>query len=109
MLEPLAFDINSLLASVGILGVIGFVAGWLAKKAVKGLILLGVLFAIGLGYLSSQGVITVSWTNFYNWLQSLSGSPAVTTIWTTITQTVAQIIPLLGGFGVGFLLGFLKG
>lgn len=107
-------DISSLLPTIGGFSgaaAVGALLGYGFKKLVKFLLIIlagiATLIGIPLGYLSYKGIITVDWIALYNLIQSsvTSGASFVT----GLIQTMTIGLPILGGFGTGFVLGFQKG
>jgi uncharacterized membrane protein (Fun14 family) len=90
---------------------IGALLGYGFKKLLKVLlvILAGIAAIVGipLGYLTYKGIITVNWNALYTLMQSTVTSSA--SFIASLIQTVSIGIPVLGGFGTGFAVGFQKG
>ena len=91
-------------------GLLGFATGFAIKKIMKlAFIILG-LFALALGYLEYQKIISVNWVTLENQTQSIMTS-AIHKL-SVVTQNMGHEIPIgLGviGFMPGLALGILKG
>ena len=99
------------LASFGGAATVGAALGWSFKKLLKVLLVvlaaLTALFAIPLGYLTYEGVITINWDRLYVLLDS--AAYASVSWLSNLAQTVAVAVPAFGGFATGFAVGFQKG
>ena len=107
-------DLSSLLPAIGGFSgaaAVGALLGYGMKKLLKVLMIvlaaLAAIVALPLGYLSYKGIITIDWNALYNLLQTTLTSAA--TFIAGLIQTVSIGIPVLGGFGTGFVVGFQKG
>lgn len=107
-------DINSLLPAIGGFSgaaAIGALLGYGFKKLLKVLLIIlagiATIVAVPLWYLISNHIITVDWTALQNMLQTSVTYGAG--LLTTLVQSISIGIPVLGGFGTGFLIGFKKG
>ena len=99
ILSPLAYQL-------GIGGIGGFVVGYAFKKLSKLIIVLIGLFIIVLLYLGTQGIISVNYKALWEALEgsfSFAGQAAGWLI------GLISILPFMGSFIVGFLLGFKLG
>ncbi|MEM0364185.1 MAG: FUN14 domain-containing protein [Candidatus Nitrosocaldus sp.] len=105
-MDPLG--VGGLLTSqIAIGGIIGFFIGFTIKKITKvALFILGIFF-IALLYLEYNGYIVINYAKFEEAFgkigSSIAGQLAVP------ATPILTNIPLLGGFGVGFIIGLKKG
>ncbi len=105
-MDPLG--VGGLLTSqIAIGGIIGFFIGFAIKKITKvALFILGIFF-IALLYLEYNGYIVINYAKFEEAFgkigSSIAGQLAVP------ATPILTNIPLLGGFGVGFIIGLKKG
>ena len=90
---------------------IGALLGYGFKKLLKVMVIIlagiAAIVAVPLGYLSYKGIITVDWNALYALMQSAITSSAG--LIANLIQSVSIGIPVLGGFGTGFAVGFQKG
>jgi uncharacterized membrane protein (Fun14 family) len=96
----------SLVYQLGIGGVGGFVVGFTVKKISKLIIFLIGLLIIVLLYLGTQGIISINYEALWKALAdsfSFAGQAAGWLI------ALVSLIPFMGSFIVGFLLGFKLG
>lgn len=85
---------------------IGFALGYASKKVLKlGLIVLAVFF-VALQGLSYLDVITIDWKRAIDVVNDLILNLNENR---TVLDFVKDRVPTLGGFGVGYLLGFRRG
>ena len=102
----------SLLATqIGFGGTLGFLLGYGLKKIAAILLkiaaVLSAMFALGLSWLASIGVITVNYNAFTSAFgNSLTGAMGALVGSLSI---MAQVLPIGGSFGLGFYLGAKKG
>lgn len=87
--------------------ILGFAAGYAAKKALKiALIIVGFFTAVLLG-LEYYGVITVNWDKLALLVEkAISGAEAATA---SLKAYVISQLPFAGSFLAGFALGFRYG
>jgi uncharacterized membrane protein (Fun14 family) len=98
--------ISPLVYQFGIGGVGGFIVGYAIKKISKlAAILIGLIILLLL-YLSTQGIISINFEALFNAVSGLFGSAGQAASWLV---GVISIIPFMGSFVVGFLLGFKLG
>jgi uncharacterized membrane protein (Fun14 family) len=100
-------NVQSLMSFGGSAG-LGAGVGWVVKKVTKVLAKLavgvGVLYLGSLGYLASQGVISVNWDKLSALISQLTTSAtSAATYLVNLGMTVAP------GFFLGALAGFAKG
>jgi len=96
----------SLVYQLGIGGVGGFVVGFTVKKISKLIIFLIGLLIIVLLYLGTSGIISINYGALWEALKgsfSFAGQAAGWLI------ALVSLIPFMGSFIVGFLLGFKLG
>ncbi len=84
----------------------GFIVGFALKKITKLFIVIIGLFVVALLYLSIQGVININYTALWNTIASGLGVAGSAASWVV---GVISVVPFIGSFGVGFLLGFKIG
>ncbi|MEM2994635.1 MAG: FUN14 domain-containing protein [Candidatus Bathyarchaeia archaeon] len=87
---------------LGIGGMGGFIVGYAIKKLSKLIAFLMGLFIIALMYLGVKGIININWGKFFEEL--MGGLETVEWLIGLIS-----ILPFIGSFAVGFLLGFKVG
>jgi len=99
ILSPIVFELG--LGAVG-----GFVVGFALKKLAKLFIVLIGIFVIALLYLGTSGVISINfgalWSMIGGWLGGASGAVS----WLV---GLISLLPFIGSFMVGFLLGLKIG
>ena len=99
ILSPLAYQL-------GIGGVGGFVVGYAFKKISKLIIVLIGLFIIALLYLGTSGIININYQRLFDALANSLGLAREAAGWLI---GLISLLPFLGSFIVGFLLGFKLG
>jgi uncharacterized membrane protein (Fun14 family) len=105
-------SLATLLATqIGLGGTLGFLLGYGLKKIaaviLKILALVAALFALGLTWLASIGVVTVNFNAFTSTLDnSFTGTMAALI---SSFAVIGQVFPIGGSFGLGFYLGAKKG
>jgi len=96
---------------IGFGGTLGCLLGFGLKKVativLKILALVAGLFALGLTWLASIGVITVNFNAFTSSVENTFAG-AISALIGSLTFA-AQILPIGGSFGLGFYLGAKKG
>jgi uncharacterized membrane protein (Fun14 family) len=98
--------ISPLVYQFGVGGVGGFIVGYAIKKISKlAAILIGLIILLLL-YLSTQGIISINFEALFNAVSGLFGATGQAASWLV---GVISIIPFMGSFVVGFLLGFKLG
>ncbi|MEM3577161.1 MAG: FUN14 domain-containing protein [Candidatus Bathyarchaeia archaeon] len=98
--------ISPLVYQLGIGGVGGFIVGFALKKLSKLILILVGLFIIALIYLSTQGIININYEALWRAVSNLFGLAGEAFSWFV---HVLALIPFIGSFIVGFLLGFKLG
>jgi uncharacterized membrane protein (Fun14 family) len=91
---------------LGLGGVGGFIAGFALKKLTKLVIVVIGLFVLALLYLSIQGVININYAALWNTIANGLGAATGAASWVV---GVVSVLPFIGTFAVGFLLGFKIG
>ena len=99
ILSPLAYQL-------GIGGIGGFVVGYAFKKISKLIIVLIGLFIIALLYLGTSGIININYDKLFGALANSLGLVGEAAGWLI---GLISILPFMGSFIVGFLLGFKLG
>jgi len=100
-----------LATQIGLGGTLGFLLGYGLKKIaaviLKILALVAALFALGLAWLASIGIVSVNFNAFTSTLDnSFTGAMAALI---SSFAFFAQAFPIGGSFGLGFYLGAKKG
>jgi len=96
----------SLVYQLGIGGVGGFLAGYAIKKISKLILVLIGLLVIFLLYLGTQGIIGINYEALWDALASLLDFAGQAATWLI---GLISLLPAIGSFAVGFLLGFKCG
>jgi uncharacterized membrane protein (Fun14 family) len=99
IIPPLAYQ-------VGIGGIGGFIVGFTIKKLSKLIVILIGLFIIVLLYLGTQGTISINFESLWNALAGVFGFVGQAGGWLI---GLISLLPFMGSFVVGFLLGFKVG
>lgn len=96
----------SVVYQLGVGGIGGFIVGYAIKKISKLIIVLMGLFIIFLLYLGTSGMISVNYEELWKALASLLGFASQAATWLI---GLASLLPFMGSFLAGFLLGFKLG
>jgi len=99
ILSPLTYQL-------GIGGIGGFVVGYAFKKISKLIIVLIGLFIVALLYLGTSGIININYDRLKDAMAGWLGLVGEATGWLI---GLISLIPFMGSFIVGFLLGFKLG
>jgi uncharacterized membrane protein (Fun14 family) len=91
---------------LGLGGVGGFVVGFALKKITKLFIVIIGLFVLALLYLSINGVININYGALWTTIANGLGVAGAAASWVV---GVVSVLPFVGSFAVGFLLGFKIG
>lgn len=91
---------------LGLGGVGGFVVGFALKKLAKLFIVVIGLFVAALLYLSINGVININYGALWTTIANGLGVAGAAASWIV---GVVSVLPFVGSFAVGFLLGFKIG
>jgi uncharacterized membrane protein (Fun14 family) len=105
MSEQTSF-LTPLITQLGVGGVIGLCMGYALKKVAKIVTVIIGLFALGLIYLESQGLISVDWLGVQAW-----GNTALSGLSQTegVLGVLISNLPFAGGAIVGFGIGIKMG
>ena len=98
--------ISPLIYQFGIGGVGGFIVGYAVKKISKLVAVLIGLFIIILLYLGASGIISINYNKLWNALSDGLGLAGQAADWLI---GLISLLPFMGSFVVGFLLGFKLG
>jgi len=105
-MDPLG--ITGLLTSqIAIGGIIGFFIGYAIKKITKLAIIIFGIFLLALVYLEYNGFITINYERFQESFGEISRGMNERLL--IPTTPILTNLPILGGFGLGFLVGLKKG
>jgi uncharacterized membrane protein (Fun14 family) len=105
MSEQASF-LTPLVTQLGVGGIIGLCIGYAVKKIAKIAAAIIGLFAIGLIYLESQGMIVVDWLGVETWANTaLSGLGQAE----GALGTILSNLPFAGGAIIGFGIGIRMG
>jgi len=99
ILSPLAYQL-------GIGGIGGFIVGFALKKLSKLVAIIIGLFILALVYLSTQEIISINYGGLWNAVKGLVGSAEEAFFWLV---GFLSVLPFLGSFIVGFIIGFKIG
>jgi len=99
IISPLAYQL-------GLGGIGGFIVGFAVKKLSKLIAIVIGLFIIALIYLSTQGIISINYERLFDSLKNALGLAGQAAEWFI---SVISLLPFMGSFVVGFLLGFKLG
>jgi len=97
------FNLSGMAGDLTVFGILGFVTGYVMKKLAKLVLALLGAYIMSLYYLQSKGVITINQDALFNL------SKQATNFVLTLGQKIIGILPSVGGFAVGFALGFQRG
>ncbi|MEM3627342.1 MAG: FUN14 domain-containing protein [Candidatus Bathyarchaeia archaeon] len=98
--------VSPIVFQLGVGGVGGLIVGYTLKKIGKLIVVLIGLFVIVLLYLSTRGIININYEALWSAVSGLVGSAGEIFSWLV---GLISIMPFLGSFAVGFLLGFKLG
>jgi len=98
--------VSPLIVHIGIGGVGGFIVGYALKKLSKLVAVIIGLFVLALLYLSVNGIISVNYGALWNSIGDLLGGASTAASWVV---SIISLLPFVGSFMVGFLLGFKLG
>lgn len=99
IISPLAYQF-------GVGGVGGFIVGFFIKKISKLILFLIGVFLMLLIYLGASGVISVNYDELFNALAGLFSFAGQAASWLI---GIISLLPFVGSFIAGFLLGFKIG
>ncbi|MEM2117898.1 MAG: FUN14 domain-containing protein [Candidatus Bathyarchaeia archaeon] len=98
--------VTPLVYQLGIGAVGGFICGYAIKKISKLIVILIGVFLIALVYLSTQGIININYSALWDAVAGWLGGAQQAASWLV---GILSILPFIGSFAVGFLLGFKLG
>jgi len=98
--------LSSLVYQLGIGGIGGFIVGYALKKISKLIVVLMGLFIIFLLYLGTSGIISINYEELWNALAGLLDSAGQAASWLI---SLISLLPFVGSFLAGFVLGFKLG
>jgi uncharacterized membrane protein (Fun14 family) len=98
--------ITPVVYQLGLGAVGGFIVGFALKKIAKLFIVLIGIFVIALLYLSTNGVISINYSALWKTTASWLGGAGQAASWLI---GLISLIPFIGSFMVGFLLGLKIG
>lgn len=99
LITPVVYQLG--LGAVG-----GFIVGFALKKITKIFIVIVGIFILALLYLSTNGVININYSALWTTIANALGLASSAAGWVV---SLISLIPFLGSFVVGFLLGFKIG
>jgi uncharacterized membrane protein (Fun14 family) len=99
VLPPLVYQL-------GIGGVGGFIGGYAVKKISKLILVLIGLSVIFLLYLGTSGIISINYDELWNALANTLTFAGQAAGWLV---GLVSVLPFMGSFVVGFMLGFKRG
>lgn len=95
---------------LGLGALLGFAAGFTAKKVFN---ILLVLVALGLGgalLLQHYGLISIHWSQIEAvYAHAFPGVDGLRGVWQQWSEHVARLLPIAGSFTLGFLIGLRAG
>ena len=99
IISPLAYQL-------GIGGIGGFIVEFAVKKISKLIVILLGVFIIALLYLGTSGIISINFDKLSNAMAGWLGLAGEAATWLI---GIVSLLPFMGSFVVGFLLGFKLG
>jgi len=96
----------SVVYQLGIGGIGGFIAGYAVKKISKLIVVLTGLFIIFLLYLGTSGIISINYEELWGSLNDLLSFAGQAATWLI---SLISLLPFMGSFIAGFVLGFKLG
>ncbi|HDD70327.1 hypothetical protein CW667_02605 [Candidatus Bathyarchaeota archaeon] len=100
LISPIAYQI-------GVGGVGGFVVGYAVKKISKLVMILIGLAIITLLYLGASGILNINYDKLWEALSNFFVFLGDTVSW--FASLIVSVLPFMGSFIAGFLLGFRFG
>ncbi|HHT28282.1 MAG TPA: hypothetical protein GXZ82_13695 [Firmicutes bacterium] len=104
-----AFDWTGLGKQLGLGAILGFALGYLAKKAMKAVLLFVGLLLLLLVALETQGLITINWPALEDGYNRAVAADTLGSTFNSISAYIGRVLPSAAGFVLGFMLGFRKG
>jgi uncharacterized membrane protein (Fun14 family) len=96
----------SVVYQLGVGGIGGFIAGYAIKKISKLIVVLIGIFIIFLVYLGTRGIISINYEALWNALAGLLSFAGQAASWLI---GLISLLPFMGSFLAGFVLGFKLG
>ncbi len=96
----------SVVYQLGVGGIGGFIVGYAVKKISKLIVILIGLFIIALLYLGTSGIISINYEKLWGALDDLLGFTSQAATWLI---GFISLLPFMGSFIAGFVLGFKLG
>ncbi|MBE0519423.1 hypothetical protein IBX35_00060 [Candidatus Bathyarchaeota archaeon] len=96
----------SVVYQLGVGGIGGFIVGYAMKKISKLIVVLIGLFITFLLYLGTRGIISINYGELWGALDDLLGFASQAATWLI---SFISLLPFMGSFLAGFLLGFKLG
>jgi uncharacterized membrane protein (Fun14 family) len=96
----------SVVYQLGVGGIGGFIAGYAIKKISKLIVVLIGVFIIFLVYLGTKGIISINYEALWNALAGLLSFAGQAASWLI---GLISLLPFMGSFLAGFVLGFKIG
>jgi uncharacterized membrane protein (Fun14 family) len=96
----------SVVYQLGLGGIGGFLVGYAIKKISKLIVVLIGIFVIALLYLGARGIISINYDELWNALASLLDFAGQAASWLI---GLISLLPFMGSFLAGFVLGFKLG
>ncbi len=100
LISPIAYQI-------GVGGVGGFIVGYAVKKISKLVMILIGLAIIVLLYLGASGILSINYDKLWEALSNFFAFLGETVSW--FASLILSVLPFMGSFIAGFLLGFRFG
>ena len=98
--------ITPIVYQFGLGGVGGFIAGFALKKLTKLFIIVIGIFVLALLYLGMNNIININYNALWTAIANALGVAGQAASWIV---TVISVLPFVGSFALGFLLGFKIG
>jgi uncharacterized membrane protein (Fun14 family) len=96
----------SVVYQLGLGGIGGFIVGYAIKKISKLIVVLIGIFVVALLYLGTRGIISINYDELWDALASLLGFLGQAASWLI---GLISLLPFMGSFLAGFVLGFKLG
>jgi len=96
----------SVVYQLGLGGIGGFIVGYAIKKISKLIVVLIGIFVVALLYLGTRGIISINYDKLWDALTSLLGFLGQAASWLI---GLISLLPFMGSFLAGFVLGFKLG
>ncbi|MDH5374316.1 MAG: hypothetical protein OEZ21_03070 [Candidatus Bathyarchaeota archaeon] len=96
----------SVVYQLGLGGIGGFIVGYAIKRISKLIVVLIGIFVVALLYLGTRGIISINYDELWDALTSLLGFLGQAASWLI---GLISLLPFMGSFLAGFVLGFKLG